>query len=431
MTYSATTLIRKAIEENAVHYLNAIPKILFTEVEQAYIDWINKYLVDHNVMPTLDNFDHNHRNARIDSTFPNEPITDVFQQVSQRLSDEYVQRHINDPHLGISNRQHLEKLLRDSKITDINIIDYTTFDRNTYDQQIKVIPFNIPWFDNTFDGLFPGEVGFLFGRMKSMKTTILQLMMISLLKNGTKILSISQEISNIKFSGKLDAFQTNMNPKIFRRANFSDEQKSKLKELQSNLRDKEKTKGKLILGGKVSNLNDLKALYYNASERPEVIFIDAVELIASFSANREHHQSLSEVAYGLQGMALDLKVPIVGTLQANRSAKGGDLDTTMVAGSDTFARACEWLLGISRIEENEDIILKLQTIAYRDGELVSTYVKPDFNTMQFKFMKLTEAEKESFTASEAAIEVEQQLSEVQQIKELEGIEPHSLRQSME
>lgn len=413
MKYVTNDLIHRVLVEKSANYLNAIPKVLWNDVEKAYVEFINNFLYEYNAMPPLEVFKEHFVDFRHSSVSSEVPAKYIFDVISKNLSEKYVNSHINDPHPDKTQREWLEELLRLSKINDINVMDYVNDDRLDYEKKITSLPFYLPWFDETFDGLFPGEVTFLLGRPKSFKTTILQYMMITMLNNGHNVLSISQEITNEKMRGKLDAFQTNIQPKKFRSNKFEGGDKERIKAKVNEMRQ---SKGRLILGGKVGSLNDLKALYYNADKRPEIIFIDAVELLGGFNPNKEAHQSLLEVAYNLQSLALDLKIPIVGTLQANRqAAKSSEMDTTHVAGSDGFARACEALIGVSaNVEPDGKIVITLQTIAFRDGELKKIYMIPDFKKMKMSFHQL--ADVESFATTEAALENVQTLEEFNEAK---------------
>ena len=412
--YTPNNLIQKVVLDKRSSVLMAIAPCLWSKTEKAYVDYLLEYLNEYSKLPEVYEFRKRFEHFPWNTELEKVEIRAIFDNVSKTMQNNYINEGLKNPPADKTIKDYLEQLVKEAYVTNLNVIDYNTFDRNTFKTQIKRLETGLVFFDDTFQGLFPGEVSFIFGRMKSMKTTVLQLLITSLLNRKANILLISQELSSVKFTGKLDAMQTGINSKNFRTADFDAKMLEKLSNLQQELSNSNTTKGKLTISGRVQTINDIKNLYLNAQVKPDVIFIDAVELIGSFSA-KEYHLSLAEVAYGLQTLALDFGIPIVGTLQANRGAANEELSTIHVAGSDAFARACEWLVGTSVVQENGNTYIHLQTIAYRDGELKSMYVKTDFENMKFEFQELT-----STAASEALAKDEEAQKNLQIIEKFDN-----------
>lgn len=386
--YTPNNLIQKVVSEKKSSILMAIAPCLWSKHEKVYVEHLLTYLNEYSKLPEIYEFKKRFPAFPWNTELENVEIRAIFDNVSKAMQNNYINENLKNPPADRPIKDYLEQLVKEAYVTNLNIIDYNTFDRAQFKTQIKRLETGLVFFDDTFQGLFPGEVSFIFGRMKSMKTTVLQLLITSLLNRKANILLISQELSPVKFTGRVDALQTGINSKYFRTAEFDAQMLEKLSKLQQDLSISSNTKGRLTISGRVQTINDIKNLYLNAQVKPDVIFIDAVELIGSFSA-KEYHLSLAEVAYGLQTLALDFGVPIVGTLQANRGAANEELSTIHVAGSDAFARACEWLVGTSVVQENGKTYIHLQTIAYRDGELKSMFVLTDFDKMKFEFQELT------------------------------------------
>lgn len=386
MKLTTNALIWKALQEQNYNIFTSIPQHLWNEIEIKYVEFIKEYFQKYSQMPSPDWFTEHNPAFRKDER--NEPLKLVFDQVSEHLIQRFLEQQINDKFDAGGNvydPAFLQEISLKAKIMPLEMIEYNTFDRTQYFNNIKRFPFHIPWFDETLGGLIGGDLGFIFGRMKSGKTSVLQMIVNVLHKRSDcRILVFSNEIPPARYAGKLDAFEGAFNPKVFRTGEFTSEIRESILNVAQTVSHR---KSNIIVAGRAISAEQVTATYLNMMDRPDIIIIDGVELMGKFSGDAyERSNSLGANAYGLKQLAVDYEVPILGTLQANRSAaKSNEAGADTVAGSDIYARACDYLIGVSTFLHNNETYHKLHTAANRDGEISNIYVRFFWDTMTIKF----------------------------------------------
>lgn len=391
MIVSINTLITEVIKQNKFLYISNIPEKLIDKGDStqalSYVQNLKAYLTKYGKLPELETFASQNVNFRRSDS--NESLKYLYDVYTKEISTKYAEKRFQE--CGVDgerySREFIEKVANETFIPSVDVIDYNNFDRSQLIHYVNKVKTNIAFFDETLGGgCFGGEFYLFAARSKVGKTTFLTHVALSvLLKSKKDIVFISNEMPALSMLAKMDGYIGRFNPNVYRTQEITEDVRVKQKSVIETLTKS----GKLKLTSKIKSLNDLRAFYLSQENKPDAIFVDAVELIAKMNSS-SYHQSLAEVAYGLQEIAVDYNVPVWGTVQVNRSGAGAtEINSEMIAGSDSFARAVTALFGISKIEEN---LLQINTSVFRFGPSKATYVETDYNTMTFTYKKLEDAD---------------------------------------
>lgn len=408
MSLTVNALLTAALERNNYRLVTVIPSHLWNQIESKYVGYIKEYFNKYSALPPFDLFIENNPAFRRETS--DLPVKYIFDEVTDLMKRRYMQDRAEErmnAGLEIYDEHFLSEISTKVKIPSLDSLNYNQLDRTEYFRNIKRLKFNLPWFDETLGGLVGGDLGFFFGRMKSGKTTILQIVTRALYKfSNAKILVFSNELAPLQMAGNFDAMEGNFNPKVFRTGEFTEDLKDKLLQIGAKARGRT---AQIIIAGRANSHEDVLAYYLNMQEKPDCIIIDGVELMGKMMGNAtERSYNLGAIAYGLKQIAIEHEIPIIGTLQQSRAGHhDADGGTDTVAGSDQFARACDWLVGVRQIEENGFHFHRLYTAAFRHGEPSVTHVLVDWSKMSVSFHDLLPDGQIDFSADEEYQEVKQ------------------------
>ena len=416
MALTTNALLTAALERNDYRLISVIPPHLWNDIELKYVTFIREHFNRYSQLPPLDLFIEKNPAFRLEhSEFT---TLYIFDEISNLLEHRFLEREISerlDRGENVYDKNLFSELAAKARIPSLNVLDYNQFDRTEYFRNIKRMDFNLPWFDESLGGLVGGDLGFIFGRMKSGKTTIQQIIQRALYKfSNAKILAFSNELPPIQFAGKLDSMEGQFNPKVFRTGDFDEQTKEKL--IQIGAKARQRTSN-ITIAGRANSHEDVLAFYLNMQEKPDVITIDGVELMGKMLGNAaERSYNLGAIAYGLKQIAVEYEIPIIGTLQQSRAGKQEeDGDTSTVAGSDQFARACDWLIGVRQIEQNGVDYHRLYTAANRHGATSVGHIHIDWSKMRVSFHDLLEDGSIDFSSDSEYREIQEFVEAKQQI----------------
>jgi hypothetical protein len=118
--------------------------------------------------------------------------------------------------------------------------------------------------------------------------------------------------------------------------------------------------------------------------KPDVVYIDGVYMLKS--QGKSDWEKQTEISRAIKQVALNLNVPIVGTMQANRGgATSSKLGTQHVAYSDAYAQDCDYLIALNRVYDKLNECFKNEIIveiaASRESENVKARVQVDLDNM--------------------------------------------------
>lgn len=208
-----------------------------------------------------------------------------------------------------------------------------------------------------------GEFILLYGRPKSMKTWLLIDMAVEDYSyNHCRTLIFTKEMSPEQLRARFVARMLCVDYMDFKNGDLSPDKEEEFYDLVDHLKEDEqrfKEMGKksslLITTGWTgqSNISGLASLEAKIDEfEPDVVYADAVYLMEVVrKGQRQVWQDMSEISYGLKGIARDRGIPVVATSQANRKGeetKGSTL--AEIAYGDSFGQACDVAIRVIKRE---------------------------------------------------------------------------------
>lgn len=126
----------------------------------------------------------------------------------------------------------------------------------------------------------------------------------------------------------------------------------------------------------------------------DILFIDQYSLLEDVSGARAENEKIANISKAIKNLQVMAKIPIVSVSQQNRTkSETGEIDTTMVFGSDRIGQDSTVLIAIDKKEitvpdrKYPDTVFTLNILKARDGASVSKLqYKVDLNNGYFNFI---------------------------------------------
>lgn len=247
------------------------------------------------------------------------------------------------------------------------------------------IPCGWPRLDAETTGWHDSEVTYIVGRMGSFKTWMLLAWAIHAWQQGYSVLFFSREMGEAQISRRIDTFVTATRFKDVKAGTLTDDEWELFKaQIQSSFLGKHPFR---IVDSARSGDYDTRFVSKKVREyRPDVVFIDGVYLMSG--KGHSDWEKQTSISRDIKQIALNERVPIVGTLQANRGAAGEKEKVKMhnIAYSDAYGQDADNVITIGRQwddrAEEFSKLLFVQLAKVRDGENVKVQVEVDLNNMR-------------------------------------------------
>ncbi len=280
-----------------------------------------------------------------------------------RLSEEDLQ-YVMEEFSNFCKNQQLKKALLTS-VDFLNAGDYDSIrtmidnalkagqDKNIgheYDKDIEtryrensrnVIPF--PWesFNNiTQGGYGDGDLVLIFGNPKGGKSWAVMSMAAHAVKLGYNVVFYALELGETYVGKRFDAIFSQIP------VDDLDNKRKHIENVVSNL------PGKLVIkeySPKRANLNTIESHLSKLDFKPDVIFIDYLDLLSNRKKRLEKKDDIDDVYTDAKGLAKELKIPIISPSQANRSgANVAILESTHIASSFEKLMIADIVISLSR-----------------------------------------------------------------------------------
>lgn len=417
--FTTNTLLQKVLETKEIQYLNVLPQYLFNEIEQNYVGFIYDYLKKYSKLPSVEIFTTKFKSFRVDDTLAEVPTMFIYDELKPVLLEEYINnKNAEQIKAGksITDPNYLIELSEKVKIGNPEFVNYSELNRTGYFENNHQISWGLKKMNEWFGSLYSTDLVGIFGRLKSNKTTFMQLIAYTLYAQEKRnILVFSNENTPLQFAQVFDAFVGEFNNKDFRTLD-----KTKIELLKEKIGNVEKKvkkhTGSIILAGRAGTPNDIIAGIRQCTTKPDVIFLDGLHAM-NFSSKDSSSQSLSiaETMKQLRNITYDYNIPIIFVTQANRNAaKTDEPGAESVALSDSITQYVDIMMGCSIVTETLDNrpeqLCKVFLTANRYGEQgVSTHFHMNYDTRKFKFLNLN---KESDTIEVVVVDDDQYLNTI-------------------
>lgn len=377
-------LIVKSLQERNITLLQAISHLVSGGDKEA-IDFINDYHLKYHAIPTIKLIQEEIPNFVALDSNPDGTVLYLFDKALPEIRTTYLNAHIQET-LDANGQVDYSKFNELSRRLEVQISKFEEWKElptEHYSIENTMMQFNrLKWLNDALGGgLSETDMIVLYGRMKTMKSYLLAFMIYDLVVVGKKkVLIFNNEMDNKDFVIRFDAMLLGINPDILR--------KGKLPESQQKILDERRAKiqGRLVFGGFASSVNKIVAAYskYSDDEKPDVIAVDAFELIANKGRdNGEVAVSLTQALYELRFFQLEKKIPILLTTQENRSGADRDVqDASTIAGSDSFGRVASAAFKVRIVVDGGIRYQAVNCTASRNADSLSqTFLHYHWDTM--------------------------------------------------
>lgn len=202
-------------------------------------------------------------------------------------------------------------------------------------------------------------------------------------KQGKSVLLISAEMSQRSLSMRFHSLDMEMSYGRLRKARLSSTEETEFYEAMKT--SKEKPNPPYIFGEDFRlSINEVEAAIDEL--RPHIVFIDGMYLM-SVPGVPDRFDKAPIIADETKMMAKKYGIPIIGTMQLNRSAAGkkeSEVDASMLGLSDAFAWNSDYVFGMIRSKEmREAKEMLIKTLAIREGDDFDMVLNWDFERMDF------------------------------------------------
>jgi replicative DNA helicase len=205
----------------------------------------------------------------------------------------------------------------------------------------NVIPF--PWksFNNVTQGGYGGgDLVLIFGNPKGGKSWAAMAMAAHAVKLGHNVVFYALELGETYVGKRFDAILSQIPV---------DELDSKRNEIENIIPN---IKGKLVIKEyppKRATLSTIEAHLSKLDFKPDVIFIDYLDLLSNRKTRSERKDDIDDVYTDAKGLAKELNIPIISPSQANRSgADKAILESSHIAGSFDKIMIGDIVISLSR-----------------------------------------------------------------------------------
>lgn len=371
-------LITESLKQGNVDFVLRFSPAILNTIELRYVEWIAEYFSKYGTPPTLARFKAKFGGfVAMDSK---SPLKDIFEQEMVRKKNIFFRQSIMEMEEelvdGADPTELIEKLSKAFRVSSAEIISNKSYDRSSYFRGVNITPTFIPFVDRVAGGIADGDLVYIVGRPGSNKTTMAEQVIVNWMLIGKRILYISNENAPYEVMPKLDAFVAGFDPGVVRIGNWTDEKKLLVKatEYFSGTIDGEIE----LVRDPVTSSSEVEALI--KTEKPDLVLIDGTYLMTDGGKLSGDWRDLTEVSRNLKKIVRRTRTPILGVIQANRSAENKKVERDQIAGTDAYLQDADLII-VSNVIDGQTVG---QVIKSRWGLTPFTsnfMISADFNRM--------------------------------------------------
>lgn len=395
-------------EEYTRKVLHHIKDVYFEDPEQKIIfEEISKFVIEYNNIPTKEiliidienrndvNEDQFKKLVNVVNSLDNIPVDFewLVNTTEKWCKDRAIYLAIMESiqlvnNKGEKNRDAIPSILQDALAVSFDIHighDYLNDFVDRFDSYRKTedkIPFDIDYLNRITKGGLPRKTLSIFMASTGVgKSLCLCHIAASALLQNRNVLYITLEMSEEKIAERIDANLLDVNIQTLSelpRPIFESKVNTIAKKTQGTLIIKEYPTASAHCGHFRSLLNDL---YLKKSFKPDVIFVDYMNICASsrYKSNMavNSYSYVKAIAEELRGLAVEYDVPLITATQVNRSGTSNtDMDITDTSESFGGPMTADLLLALISTEEFEEqnkILFKQLKNRYSDPTLYKRF----------------------------------------------------------
>ena len=272
----------------------------------------------------------------------------------------------SDPVVTVSRGEFLEEVNKRKELLE---------DIKLHPEKYRGIPTGIEELDELTQGLWRGELGFVFGRTGIGKSFFLLEVALAAFKYGCKVLVVTVEMPKTQWERRLDSRVSHVPYAHFKRASLDEIEYKQWERSLEHLKSRYYTKGARLwvthipFGCTVGSIR-AEIEYYRGQGTPvDIVVMDYGDLITPSRHLFSEQAELTSIFRELKGLAQLYNIPVWTASQSKvgtyRSAKLDVEDVGYAAGK---AHVSDLVVGISCTDEDQLAgRMSLHVVKYRDG----------------------------------------------------------------
>lgn len=204
--------------------------------------------------------------------------------------------------------------------------------------------------DDEIDGLLPGDLVIIAGRISHGKTSLALTMGLNAAKEGKRVLIFSMEMAADALWWRLLGMESRMSVKRLRRGNYTKDEAL----LVQTAKDKLRLLDIIVDGGDSQTEVTVQASV--SKNKPDLVIVDGLQAMKPATGRNEgRNLQLGAIAAGLKAMAKREQIPCLAMAQLNRNAISGSPDVDlepalgMMKDSDDIAAQSDITILIHRL----------------------------------------------------------------------------------
>lgn len=250
--------------------------------------------------------------------------------------------------------------------------------------------------DMVTDGIHKREVVAILGRPKKGKTWLACVIANTLARQGVRVLFYSAEMHKEQILNRLVCLRFRLSPNNFKRGNLSPQEQKDWKRKIKKLQDFDDYPVIVCTEENENDYNDLLLIKSKIKQyKPDVVIIDGHYLLSAGKNFKADHERIRFLTRHTKKLSRQENVGVILTSQMNRSSVKEGAGLHNAAYSDSYVTDSDVLINYDRTKE--DKLYKeaeIEVMGIRDGENIKLKIKSDFETMNFKQLKVISDDEE-------------------------------------
>jgi hypothetical protein len=222
-----------------------------------------------------------------------------------------------------------------------------------------------PWYPmNAATGGFqPDDYIVLYGRPKSFKSWVLSYIIAWTFNMGKRSIIYTKEMTPENIFRRVIACIAQLNYEGLRMGKLMPQEKRALYAAREFMRALQATNNVYCLSGKDAPAGGDTVPWLRAKAekfKPDYIFVDGMYLMSDVRKSRKENERVKSISRDLSDLRLDLKIPIIVTIQANRdAAKNQDANLDEIAFSDALSQDATCIMRVINEKKTPTCMLVL------------------------------------------------------------------------
>ena len=351
------------------------------------------YLKVHGVGPTDEAINNQFNEYVWDFPAP-EPLTYYVEQLKRKHAFNLTLTGIQSAYDNLNKREvekavdHLRDALR--KIEDATAseadLDWGASAEQRYNDYLEIqskggidgyrTPFNT--LDEATQGWHDGEFILVVARQGVGKTWLTNIMAHKNYRDGLKVLYFTKEMPSNQVARRFDALEYNLPYQDLRSGKLNSFREA---EWRDKVQEGLPIGQMVIVGEETGGVSQVAAKIER--HRPDIIFIDGMYLMDDDQRARDNWLKISNISRDMKRLAKRVMIPIIATVQFNRSADNAKGDASNIAYGD-IAKDADVILGLFQDEDQRlDKRMTLRVLKQREGSRPEIELDWDMGNMKF------------------------------------------------